>query len=478
MPAARIAAVDANGAFAVTLPDKGGWRGPLLLVAAAPTGVVVGSRALEEGEVTEKIEIAVTPLAPPTVAPSGDPTGGQRIRLTGRVLHRRGRRRARRPPGAAVRRPRRHHRGLSAAGGADHGGRLVLRALAGGPAGPRLRDRRRRRADPRAARLRPVSRTVVLKVASLPEPAAHDHHDQDDEENCACATTAPPRAPDPLDLVNNPAAFSADRGRCIDVTVPNRTLEEVTFHAVVRTSEPEVKGLTLPDPDAIPSVLTDRLSALVRAQVPAAVLSTGLNAALRTAGNDAVALAAPTASIPSVASVASVASIASIGAEPDRIASELLALRAEVGRPALQLDRKATHDLVRDPDLLTPSHLLALEQDSHTRLVKDYVGVYTGAPVGRFALDASHSIDWDDTPTLHQATTIAHGHLLTFRQVWRADGYSLGDLLYSLPLAPGQKKQIAIVDWDRQRDGGAPGEPPRRPRRWRPIWCTTATSAR
>ncbi|HSI33494.1 MAG TPA: hypothetical protein VK986_07885 [Tepidisphaeraceae bacterium] len=34
--------------------------------------------------------------------------------------------------------------------------------------------------------------------------------------------------------------------------------------------------------------------------------------------------------------------------------------------------------------------------------------------------------------------------------MWRADGYSLGDLLYSLPLGPGQKKQIAVVDWERR----------------------------
>lgn len=36
-----------------------------------------------------------------------------------------------------------------------------------------------------------------------------------------------------------------------------------------------------------------------------------------------------------------------------------------------------------------------------------------------------------------------------FKQAWKADGYSLGDLLYSLPLAPCQEKQIAIIDWDR-----------------------------
>ena len=43
--------------------------------------------------------------------------------------------------------------------------------------------------------------------------------------------------------------------------------------------------------------------------------------------------------------------------------------------------------------------------------------------------------------TIYQAASVAHGHLLHFKQEWRPDGYSIGDLIYSLPLAPGQKKQ-------------------------------------
>jgi hypothetical protein len=61
-----------------------------------------------------------------------------------------------------------------------------------------------------------------------------------------------------------------------------------------------------------------------------------------------------------------------------------------------------------------------------------------------------NQIQWDAPMPLVQPASIAHGHLLTFRQVWRADGYSMGDLLYSLPLAPGQQKQIVIHDWDRR----------------------------
>ena len=39
-------------------------------------------------------------------------------------------------------------------------------------------------------------------------------------------------------------------------------------------------------------------------------------------------------------------------------------------------------------------------------------------------LNEQKFVDWD---TLHfyQATTVAHGHILQVRQVWKADGYSL-----------------------------------------------------
>lgn len=67
----------------------------------------------------------------------------------------------------------------------------------------------------------------------------------------------------------------------------------------------------------------------------------------------------------------------------------------------------------------------------------------------RVSLGRGTALEWDREPLVSQAVTVAHGRLLTIRQVWRADGYSLGDLLYSLPLAPLQKKNIAVVDWGR-----------------------------
>jgi hypothetical protein len=119
-------------------------------------------------------------------------------------------------------------------------------------------------------------------------------------------------------------------------------------------------------------------------------------------------------------------------------------------RRSLRLRPDVVGELVRSGASLAVADLLHAERVSTVRQVRDIAHALGGAPAGRVELDGDHQVDWDDTPTLYQATTIAHGHLLTFKQVWRADGYSLGDLLYSLPLAPGQKKLIAVVDWERR----------------------------
>ncbi|MBA6223547.1 hypothetical protein H4J51_05465 [Colwellia sp. MB02u-18] len=69
---------------------------------------------------------------------------------------------------------------------------------------------------------------------------------------------------------------------------------------------------------------------------------------------------------------------------------------------------------------------------------------------GRVNLTVESSINWDENITIHENTTIANGHILHIKQIWKAAGFSLGDCLYSMPLAPCQEKQIAIVDWDRK----------------------------
>ena len=193
---------------------------------------------------------------------------------------------------------------------------------------------------------------------------------------------------------------------CVNFTVPNRTLEEFSYTLAVRTSEPDIKGTTLSDLDQ----RRIRIHELVQAVTP------------------------------------------SLG-QP--VIRDTLAREAE-GHGGQAIDggtgggvrfgRLGAARSVRD--------LLGTEAAVDTNLLVDDLvlpGVKT-VP-GRGALTVANSVDWDSSATFYQATTIAHGHLLTFKQVWKADGYSLGDLVYSLPLAPGQKKQIVIFDWDRTQYG-------------------------
>jgi hypothetical protein len=48
------------------------------------------------------------------------------------------------------------------------------------------------------------------------------------------------------------------------------------------------------------------------------------------------------------------------------------------------------------------------------------------------------------------ATSISFGEILEYQQKWFAIGHSLGEIRYSLALAPGEAVDIAVVDWSRQ----------------------------
>ena len=127
-----------------------------------------------------------------------------------------------------------------------------------------------------------------------------------------------------------------------------------------------------------------------------------------------------------------------------------LTAAAFAGAENLAIDAKVVRSLTRNPERLSVDRIrdaavLSLHGD-----LQRLLGTVVARPPGRRRLDADNVIDWDDDPTIYQAVTIAHGHLLRFKQEWVADGYSMGNLLYSLPLAPGQKKQIAVVDWERK----------------------------
>lgn len=71
--------------------------------------------------------------------------------------------------------------------------------------------------------------------------------------------------------------------------------------------------------------------------------------------------------------------------------------------------------------------------------------------VTRRRIDLDNPIKWEDVScsaneTLYEAVSVSTGHVLHYKSEFRTNGYSLGNLLYALPLAPGQKKNIVILD--------------------------------
>lgn len=125
-------------------------------------------------------------------------------------------------------------------------------------------------------------------------------------------------------------------------------------------------------------------------------------------------------------------------------------------------------------NLSTPNR--TLNEYSHTAIVrtsdpdvanyiltKDAKGNFklTGgiSKIERKPVDLANPIQWQDAPddhnnlVLYQAVKVATGHILHYSVVTKADGYSMGELLYSLPLAPGQKKQIVMFEQSHSLQG-------------------------
>ncbi|MFB3788901.1 MAG: hypothetical protein ACE15F_21280 [bacterium] len=303
-----------------------------------------------------------------------------------------------------------------------------------------------------------------------------------EKEKCPCEVEVP-RDPDAEDLVNASGTFSADTGagHCVDITKPNRVLEEFDYYTVVRTTEPDIRDLTISDPPKIsvrdvirildPKIYTH----LLRTQPAEALLSTRPAAAPQAELSTSAALTRTAAyrrepEIIDPADPETLAAHALVTMKPElehlsevigltslRVAAKPSRDPSPAPRPeedgidldAVRLDAELVKTLARDPDGFSLTRLaqaeIATRKNDLIRLLD-----LMRRRGGRNRLTCSNPVDWDDEPTIYQACTIAHGHILHFKQQWCADGYSFGDLLYSLPLAPCQKKQIAVIDWDRR----------------------------
>lgn len=173
---------------------------------------------------------------------------------------------------------------------------------------------------------------LYLLVKDIEKPASQEA--EKDEEDCSCQSQkSVPRLPDHADLIGSDEYSQDMGGTCVNLSTPNRTLREFNYHAIVRTSDPDVANYTLCK------------------------------------------------------------------------------------------NNNGTFELVGG-----------------------------ASKIKRAPVDLTNPIRWQDAPnfntnvSLYQSVTVATGHILHYKSEFKADGYSMGELLYSLPLAPGQKKQIVVFD--------------------------------
>jgi hypothetical protein len=395
VPVLASARLEADGEFEVEVGGIGAPRGPATLTVSSPAGLEVFRRDYTLEQLARPLRIAVRAIPLLEPEPSDDPTLGARARITGEVVDEHGRAV---PAGLPV-----VLWGVEPPDGARYP-LVVTETQVGGRFAAEWVDDRVAQAYGRVAGGAPqpvpldddhrLPRAVLLVIDV-------DTLGVDSEDGCGCSdTTAPPVAPDPVDLTANPDAFSQDiGGGCVELTTPDRVIEEFAYFTAVRTSEPRVQGVAIsPKPPVPPALMADLLGVSIASQALGFTRSS----------------------------------------------------KAALQSPPLSLDVATARTLVRTD---TPPTLAAIAQAawlSEVTQTTDLIGGGLIVAPGRSELDADHAIDWDYTPTIYQALDIAHGHLLQYREVWRAAGFSLGTLLHSLPLAPGQRRQVAVVDWDRR----------------------------
>lgn len=432
VPFAASALSSPAGGATLPVPHRASLLGDTQVVVLAPDGARLASRTFVGSKLPQEVHVEVAPQPTPSTQPNDDPAVGRPTRLRGRVIDEAGARIAAGLQvvlwGATTNDPEpADFRALVVAetdGMGHFTGPYPLGDFTAAHATVAVDDPApmipvHLELAPDAAEDAPVTvfPSSVILVVDLTDTADHD------EDDCQCGSDAGvPRAPDATDLARADGTFSSDpgAGRCVDFTKPDRTLEEFTYSYAVRTTEPEIRGLTLDEPARVSvGSIKDALSVLTatRRGTTGDVVEAGADdvGAVRVVPG-AVAARATTADLPD----------------------------------DLQLDARTLQTLARDPDGFSLATVVgAARLTAHAELLRN-VGARIAPRPRRSRLTCDNAVDWDDDPTIYQACTIAHGHLLRFKQEWVADGYSMGNLLYSLPLAPGQKKQLAIVDWERR----------------------------
>ncbi|MEM7764661.1 MAG: hypothetical protein AAF290_11310 [Pseudomonadota bacterium] len=240
----------------------------------------------------------------------------------------------------------------------------------------------------------------IETVLWLPMSAASESSDGDE--------TRPPIAQDlPVDpseseLLQSPELFADDPGtKCKPFSSPFRIVGERSFHTVLRVTQPEISTDAAAPKPPRPVDVSDYYDIDTSELVLSATLAKGTEVVTSPRSDTA----------PKGLSKFVVANLATI---KQRLSS-LVSANSDGN------------------NLSTAAEVLAEERAEVLKSSK-----------GRRILSTETSLDWEDNTPL-QASSLSYGHILDYRVRWRNNGYSLGDVLYSLPLAPRQAKSIVTV---------------------------------
>jgi len=474
--AMRRGDVNRRGEFSVTILPAGERTGPIHLKAIGPDGVVAGEEVLHHSTDGADLEIEVDATTPTPLDESDVQGLGSAANFRGRLISKIGEA----APNGIVIVLRGKPVGEETFAVVD-----ILRTTGSGYFAGALPVGTFTEAHASAGALDPVPidlvggrlpERFVVVVDSLPEA-------EEKPEDCDCPDS-PPIPVDSRDLAENSEVYSTDIGGCVDFTVPNRTVEEVVYQAVVRTTQPELNPPDPPPRPTIPPGLLEKFArladikpkdlAIVTEPPPTGSGEGGTGAAPAV---PMIVMAQPVTAIPAAATARSIPAsdtredvitpalgqaaaltpgidlsgvfIKDVAYEAPDNAAVVLRNRLAL-KKKLSIDPAVVQELANDNRPISANRLLAAEQKTVLSRIRNDLKRLSNRGFGRFDLSESRQVEWDQVPDRYQATTIAHGHLLSIKQVWKSDGYSLGDLLYSLPLAPGQQKLISVVDWDRR----------------------------
>lgn len=210
-----------------------------------------------------------------------------------------------------------------------------------------------------------------------------------------------------------------------------RILEEYSHFSLVRTSEPAISGYVIPDEEDF-LTLED-----VLAQLP-------INKVEITSRLKKIVFFSQTSAVGRTDSVTTA------------VAPGIAISRAEDGFQSaikkIKFKKSVLNSFIKDKKGLRANNIEELLQYNESSNFDDFIVSHhpDSMPLGRVELDSNNIVDWDFKPKIYQAVEVAHGHILQYKSEFCDDGHGLGQLLYSLPLAPGQKKQIVVFDWERR----------------------------